>query len=296
MKSNDKTKLSKVMTYGAVGVTGVAATVDAAFLSGYPGFTTLTGVAIAHLGNSLKLKHKRAIEMFDYIDNNREVFTTKLIESEVFQDGFVYALERYIRLRTEEKRLGALLLFKSFAEAEAKEDFPLERYFDTLEKISTDALRTLAFIRYEVIEPKLEQGRQAKARDNMYATDTISYFTKNPESGQPLSKLVSEAISNKYFMMDRSNFESFDALDQQTKHEYMKERRESYVKHRERLLGPIDELIYLGLLVQGSGSTKKGLALDSTESESWWRLSNFAASFIEYIENVGLDDGEPNDR
>lgn len=291
MRLQEKAKLSGILQkYSGVGSTAIATTADAAFLGGLPGFTTLAGVATAHLGSSLKLKHKRAIELFDYIDKNRDIFTVKLMESEVFQDGFVYALERYLRLRTEEKRLGALLLFKSFAETEAKQDFPLERYFDTLEKISSDALRTLAFIKYEVIEPELKQINHG----SMHKLDTISLFTKNPESGRPLSKLVSDAIHNKYLGMNKVQTRDFMALNQQERHTYMDERRTNFTKNNERLLDSIDELTYLGLIVQGSGSARKELSLDTTEPPSWWRLSNFATSFIEYIEKVGLDDNDHN--
>jgi hypothetical protein len=59
------------------------------------------------------------------------------MKTEEFQDGFVYALEKYIRERNTKKRIIAQRIFLGFATSEDKSRFDLERYYEILSKIST---------------------------------------------------------------------------------------------------------------------------------------------------------------
>jgi hypothetical protein len=123
----------------------VIATVDA-IVGGIPGLNIAWGIAKATFGSGLKLRQQRALEWVEMIRDNSNIFTEDRLDQETFQDCFVYALERYITERSEEKRKRARNIFLHLAEAEDMEDFPLERLYITLEQLSANDLGVLADI------------------------------------------------------------------------------------------------------------------------------------------------------
>ena len=123
----------------------VMATVDA-IVGGIPGLNIAWGIAKAVFGGGLKLRQQRALEWVEMIRDNSDIFTEDKLNEETFQDCFVYALERYITERSEEKRKRARNIFLHLTEAENMEDFPLERLYITLEQLSANDLTVLADI------------------------------------------------------------------------------------------------------------------------------------------------------
>jgi len=105
-------------------------------VSNIPALNVAWGLSKALFGAGLKLRQKRALEWVEMIRDNPGVFTQKLLRQEEFQDGFVYALERYLIERNEEKRRIFRNIFWGFAEAENKEKFPLEKFTHTLSQLS----------------------------------------------------------------------------------------------------------------------------------------------------------------
>jgi len=86
-------------------------------------------------------------------------------DSEEFKKGFLIQLETYFKLRIEDKKLVAKEIFSSFCGSPNKPNFPLERYNDTLTKISVEGLQYLVFVQKEIyplrdvaIERKYESG------------------------------------------------------------------------------------------------------------------------------------------
>jgi hypothetical protein len=65
------------------------------------------------------------------------------VESEEFQDGFVFAFEQFLRERSEKKRTILKNVFLGFAEASDKENFPLEKFSHTTSQLSLEDIETL---------------------------------------------------------------------------------------------------------------------------------------------------------
>ncbi len=104
------------------------------------------GLSKVVLGAGLKLRQKRALEWVEMVRDNPDVFTEDVLRSEAFQDGFVYALEHFLRERSEAKRKAFKKIFLGFASSEDKDAFPLEKYTSTLAQLTAgdiSVLRTL---------------------------------------------------------------------------------------------------------------------------------------------------------
>lgn len=140
------------------------------------------------LGNAVELRKQRAIEWVQAIIDDPATFNEQVVGSQEFQDGFVVALEDYLKLRDYMKRRVALKAFKEFASSDDKVEFPLERYNDTLRKISPASLRTLAFVKYSVIpamEVKIKENLQEK---NLGTEKPLEWWYEREMNSEPFSK------------------------------------------------------------------------------------------------------------
>ena len=69
-----------------------------------PGLSIAWGLSKALYNAGLVLRQQRALEWVEMVRDNPHIFTEQVLKDETFQDGFVFALEKYIRERIEEKR------------------------------------------------------------------------------------------------------------------------------------------------------------------------------------------------
>lgn len=104
--------------------------------SSIPALNIAWGLSKALYGAGMKLRQQRALEWVELVKKNPSVFTKELLEQQEFQDGFVYALERYLIERNEEKRRIFQNIFLGFAEAVDKTKFPLEKFTHTLSQLN----------------------------------------------------------------------------------------------------------------------------------------------------------------
>lgn len=259
--------------------------------SSTPGLAQAWALSKALYGNALELRQQRALEWVEAISNDPTAFNTKLLNSDEFQDGFVVALEDYIKIRNHLKRRVALKMFREFAAADNKVEFQLERFNDTLLKISTASIQTLAFIK-ETILPLREQAIRVKlATDNM----GIKAPSDPPDNGKPFDwwyeqKLKIEPISTHFdkWITDRYSPNSEKLKKEHNKgkditdHKLLSELFDIEREARERMLAPLGELEYLGLIRWAADPG--GLGWSSTGA-SVWRLTDFAYEFIDFIEN-----------
>jgi|SRR5579884_1402194 len=88
-------------------------------------------------------------EFTEYLMAHYEEFGVDL-NSKEFQEAVFVHLETYFKLRVKDKRLVAQEIFNSFCGSPNKPNFPLERYNDTLVKISVEGLQYLAFLQKEI--------------------------------------------------------------------------------------------------------------------------------------------------
>ena len=73
-------------------------------VSRVPGLNLPWELGKAWYGAGLKLRQRRALEWIEMIINKPSIFIKEVLENEEFQDGFVFALEKYIRERNKKKR------------------------------------------------------------------------------------------------------------------------------------------------------------------------------------------------
>jgi hypothetical protein len=110
-------------------------------------------VLLASAGAVIKYKQEVLNQFTQYLIDNPDVFTNEVVNSKAFQDGLVVFINSYFKLRSETKLELARKIFYDFGRSKEMPIYPLERYDDTLEKISESGLRFLGFISNEI--PKI---------------------------------------------------------------------------------------------------------------------------------------------
>jgi len=97
-----------------------------------PGLNIAWGLSKALYGAGLKLREQRALEWVEMVRDNPSAFTESILQDAKFQDGFVYALERYIREKNENKRTAMRAIFLGFALSPNQDRFELERMYHVI--------------------------------------------------------------------------------------------------------------------------------------------------------------------
>lgn len=149
MKDKDKLLLEDA----GVAVVDYGVTIADEIVSHIPGLSLAWGLSKALYGAGLRLRQKRALEWIEMVRDNPSIFTENVLNDDKFQDGFTYALEKYIVERNEEKRLIFRNIFLGFAEVENKEKFALEKFVHTLSQLSEIDIQVLKDVKVD------EQGK-----------------------------------------------------------------------------------------------------------------------------------------
>jgi len=105
-------------------------------VSSIPALSIAWGLSKALYGAGLKLRQQKALEWVEMVRDNPGIFTHELLIKEEFQDGFVFALEKYITERSEKKRIIFRAIFLGFTEADNQVQFPLEKFLHTLNMLN----------------------------------------------------------------------------------------------------------------------------------------------------------------
>ncbi len=108
-----------------------------------PGLNIAWGLSKALYGAGLKLREQRVLEWVEMVRNNPSTFTETILRNEKFQDGFVYALERYIREKNESKRKFMRAIFLGFTESASQDRFELERMYHVLSILNPEDMDIL---------------------------------------------------------------------------------------------------------------------------------------------------------
>lgn len=102
------------------------------FASLQPGLNIAWALSKSLYGSSLKLREKKALEWVEMVRENPSIFVESILNDTKFQDGFVYALECYIREKNEKKRKAMKKIFIGFTQSTDKDEFELERMYHVI--------------------------------------------------------------------------------------------------------------------------------------------------------------------
>jgi hypothetical protein len=160
---------------------------------GASALTALLGSA----GIAIKYKQEVLNQFTEFMMNHQEVFDYNTVQARDFQDGLVVFINSYFKLRSERKMELARKVFYDFGKSTEKPLYPLERYDDTLEKISESGLRLLGFID-SVIPEVMEDYVDSMIRDNPPKSGQEdrerSFYFDMYTRGKPLSFFVQQYI------------------------------------------------------------------------------------------------------
>ncbi len=158
-------------------IKGSALAIADQIASTIPPLSIAWGLAKAWLGAPLKLRQQKALEWVEMVRDNLSDFTEEILKNEKFQDGFVFALEKYLQERSEEKRRVFRRIFLGYTKAEDQESFPLEKFLSVLNVLTLEEVRLLTQLR----------GKENKEE---YFQPPIIY----PETSEAIHHLIQNGI------------------------------------------------------------------------------------------------------
>ena len=111
-----------------------------------PVFNIAWGLSKALFGAGLKLRQQRALEWVEMVRDNPTTFSEEILQSENFQDAFVYSFEKYISERNQSKRQIIKRIFLGYSQSENLEQFEIERMISLLSLMSQKGLELLQIL------------------------------------------------------------------------------------------------------------------------------------------------------
>jgi len=244
-----------------------------------PGINIAWGLSKALYGAGMKLRQERALEWVEMVRDNPSVFTKYVLNDEMFQDGFVYSLEKYLTARAGEKRIYLKNVFLGYAQSESKNQFELERLNDAYLKISPQSLKSLLFIAKEILPLKEKIIREElKKKNTQESNKTEEWWFKLDWEREPLSRFLLQWLHENYNPNSpkvKNQYNVKGDWDKKIIDEVFEIERE---KSRE-VFEAIDELVNLGILklqvAKGGGFGLTGGAV--------YDFSKFGYEFLKYL-------------
>ena len=164
-------------------------------LAEIPGLRLAWRLSEALFGAGIKLRQKKALEWIEMVRDNPSIFTKQILKDEQFQNGFVFALEKYIRERDEKKRRIMKKIFSGFTREKDKKKFELEKAYQVLGILNINDLLVLKEIDKEEManESGFFQLRSiAHKTENIY--NLINAGILIPDHSARLGSIVSPYI------------------------------------------------------------------------------------------------------
>lgn len=127
--------------------------------SSLPGLSIAWGLSKALHGAGLELRKQRALEWVEMVRDNPDIFYKDFLESEDFQDAFVYSFEKYISERNNKKRELIKKIFLGYSDSKDRENFELERMINTLSIISFSGIKLLEILK-KVSDLSIKNAKQ----------------------------------------------------------------------------------------------------------------------------------------
>jgi len=227
-------------------------------------------VLLASAGTVIKYKQEVLNQFTEYLMKNPEVFTGEVINSREFQDGLVVFINSYFKLRSDTKLGYARKIFFNFGISKEKPVYPLERYDDTLEKISDNGIRLLGFINTEIpliSEKYLE--KQMYSNSNVANDEaTMQRFRKSYIENKALSFFVDEYIKG----IADDYAKDHDSI-------YAKAHADKTAELHEQFWIGVSELEQLGIIRTYTNPALGWSAIPTSE----YRLTDYGSMFISVI-------------
>lgn len=247
-----------------------------------PGLGLAYGLAKALMGNAMEMRQYRVIEFMETIIDDPDTFTKNVLESQEFQDGFVNTLQQYLTMRTEQKRKLVQNAFKDFARSIDKPNFQIERFTDTVQKISPSSVATLGFIKTNILPFRELQVRKTMAIQNLGTEKPYEWWFQLNLDQEPISKSLSEWIHEEYSASGEKAKQKYGKgpdrkIDDKKQMELAELEKEQLGKYS----APLHELVYLGICATSTDSR----VVWGGNGGTTWTLTDFGYEFIEYIED-----------
>jgi hypothetical protein len=225
-----------------------------------PGLIIAWGLSKSLYGASLKLREQRALEWVEMVRDNPVIFGEEILESENFQDAFVYSFEKYISERNEEKRKLIKKVFLGYSSSEDMEQFEIERFYSAISSISLSTISYLDMLgriipQYFDAEKNIfeeEKYRGKKMGWAEYCKDGWTYLTKYTQQ-----YIHEEFDPNSTKVKERYHYDSKTDSDNKLIDKIYSIKKTEERKHDEA----VAELISLGILiprVEGGGGIGGG--------------------------------------
>ncbi|MEK7059211.1 MAG: hypothetical protein AAB971_00415 [Patescibacteria group bacterium] len=173
IKKSGPDDIQKAADAGTVAVTGFASMV-------HPLLGVAVGMAVALFGPAIERRQGRARELIQYVHDNISEFTPEILGDEVFQDGFVLLMEKYIRERNDDKRVILQKVLRGYIEAPNLLDYPLEEMTDLVSRIRMSDVAVLRnALQEETATNSSRAGGDPKSfmlREDPNAVSRLIYF------------------------------------------------------------------------------------------------------------------------
>jgi hypothetical protein len=252
----------------------------------WPTAAGLLALAQASIGYYLIYRQEELNQFTAFLRDNPDAFTEDIIASKEFQDGFIISLENYFKLRTEEKRLFAQKIFLGFGRSPEKQDFPLERFHDSLQKISASGLYFLAFIQNTIIpyrDKEIQEEVDATHSFTEAGGQTREWWIEDYTKNRPISKYLNKWLEEEYNFSSPACRKKFK-LPNTIGEEELENLNRLKDQKREDISYSLSELDQLGI-VRGN-TTEAGWGASGYEQ----RFTEYGKQFIDFIPSTESED------
>jgi hypothetical protein len=149
------------------------------FLSSNPKWSVSWWMVKGLYGSLFAYQQEKINYLVQFLNDNREMFPEKDVETAEFQEGFVITFENYLKQRGEKRREIIEHIFLDFAVSVDKSEFELERLYRTSELISLDSVKFLGYLGSS-IWPTLSSDILSGSAKGVHLSEMLGrYFREN---------------------------------------------------------------------------------------------------------------------
>lgn len=143
------------------------------------GLGAAVGMAAALFGPAIERRRNRAEHLIKFVEENINKISSAVLDDKIFQDGFVFLLEKYIRERNDDKRLILQQILLGYTKAPSLLDYPLEEMSELVVRIRMSDVEVFRQALKEEAKNGIKQdGRRFSyvLREDPNAVSRLVYF------------------------------------------------------------------------------------------------------------------------